>query len=275
MEYWWNRQKEIKTFSNSLENLTAFFGEAEGLRRFEENRQVSSKRNKGFNVRRRWANKGLSEEEMEQKEKEIASRRIKTRLENNGGVYTDKSKLPWCREYYLGSNLTEEEIEAIRTSTFRGFHTLDEEAKREIARKRTETRKKNGKPLCGGVSKQSVRFFEELVQEFPELHNSLFGKNQERWLRDPDNFDKYYFFDLTNLERKIIIEYDGWEWHPRTREGEWGSFMKPYQAKQYDNDRRKEYVAKHYGFDIIRYRTDFSEEEKSNFYKTLRKLLND
>ena len=41
----WQQQQSIR-FGNSLETLKIFFGEEEGLRRFEQNKKASSKRNK-------------------------------------------------------------------------------------------------------------------------------------------------------------------------------------------------------------------------------------
>lgn len=237
LEYWWDRQKNVKTFSNSLFNLISFFGEEEGVRRFEENKETSSKRNKGHSTKSRWVDKGYSNDEITILQKEMSSKRTETRLKNNNGIYNSKSALPWCKEYYLGWGLSDEEVEELRKESMVGLFKLSYSDKQAMFKKRTKTRMNSDNPLSGGVSKESVKFFEGLVKKYPKLENSLFGKRRERWLRDPEHFDRYYFYDLTNLDIGLIIEYDGWEWHPRTRSGEWNSLMKVHQSRIFHNDR--------------------------------------
>lgn len=268
----WDKQLRIKTFSNSLPNLIAYFGKEEGTRRYEVNREISKKRNTGFSNELRWEIKGLSPLEISERRRLIASKVAKARKEN--GTVGIGHTLPWCREYYTGFELPESEIEEMRLAALVGFHKLDEETYLDMVKRRTKTRI-NNPPDTSVVSKQSLSFFQELIELFPILADSKWGIGNERWLRDPDDFDKYYFYDFTNLNFNLIIEFDGATFHPRTETGEFNSFLKSSQKELYRKDIRKNIAARHFGFEILRYRTDFSKDEKTAFFSELKRKLYD
>lgn len=265
----WAAQKVIQRFSNSRENLIAFYGEKEGEKRFNANALVSSRRNRGFSTLRRWYEQGLGEEEVAELHSKSIARRVLSR-----GHVDMRQKLKWCKEYYLLRGYSDEEAEELRRQFFFGCITNDPDKRKKQAQKGSETKRKmNSPPTTVGASKVATKFFEGLIEEFPTLKGSSFGLGRELCLKDVDVPNRFYFYDFTNRERNLIIEYDGSVYHPRSKDGVFNSYLKHRQVEFYERDCRKEELAAIYGYTFLRFRDDFTPEEIERFKRELRELL--
>ena len=97
-------------------------------------------------------------------------------------------------------------------------------------------------------SKSSLKTFEDvekyLINHWKISYNDIYigdGKRKEYFLYD-EEMKQVYFYDFTIKSKKIILEYNGCYYHPKTRE---------FNPNQYDKDQRKKFVAESLGFTYI------------------------
>ena len=115
----------------------------------------------------------------------------------------------------------------------------------------------------GKGSKESLRYFEPLkewcmsVFDLEEKDICL-GISSSKELMLNDN-SKHYRYDFAIESLKIIIEYHGIAWHPKSEIDDWKSVRNSISSKdKWFQDRAKKLVAENYGY---RYLEVWSDEE--------------
>jgi len=99
---------------------------------------------------------------------------------------------------------------------------------------------KNKSYIGGNYSQQSYKIFIKLVDKL-SLTNCMFGEH-EFFIEyiDKENKKRKFFYDFTDLNNKIIIEFNGLRWHPNKNKMTTEQYTKWYHP--FDNDISKTYL---------------------------------
>lgn len=181
-----------------------------------------------------WITKGYGEQESIKKVSEIQKKNAQKRSKKS---YSDhKKKLKYSLEYWIDLGYTKEESEILRRLHLQKMLTdkkslILRHGKRkgkEIYKKKIEKFKlsyrKNyhNKKSAGYVSKESLRFFIPLYKKCRKLgierKDIYLGVNgsKEFFIRHDGIENNGRFFDFCIHPLKIVIEYNGVFWHPRS-----------------------------------------------------------
>lgn len=121
----------------------------------------------------------------------------------------------------------------------------------------------------GSVSKESLTFFETLLECVPTIKSEAIYGAEELVLEHNNGFYKY---DFTIPSLFVIIEYNGVAWHPKSENDTWVHPHKLYTAKEkFELDTKKIDFAKSKGYKVF---TVFSDDNKDNAIKHILKELN-
>lgn len=101
----------------------------------------------------------------------------------------------------------------------------------------------------GAVSNESSVFFEKILESVPTLRDeALYGK-AELSLK---NQLKTYKYDFTIPSKKLIIEYNGIAWHPKSPDADWKHPFGLFTAKEkFEYDLTKQQFAESLGYRVI------------------------
>ena len=125
-------------------------------------------------------------------------------------------------------------------------------------------------------SVESITFFDELINEIEQKINNFdyYYKNNEYYINTKG---KFYLYDFTIKELKIIIEYNGSHVHPNKKlmtNEQWNNWKNPYNKDNadisYKKDLHKIKCAKDKGFDVI---VIWDKEVKQNKRKIIDKIF--
>lgn len=226
-----------------------------------------------------WKNLGLSEEDAKEKLREWQDRRsrkrnIKKYGEKEGNRRVDEINKKWMNSLYFGK--TKEEIEKYNKSkavTVESF--IKKYGKDGIQLYSEYCKKKTRNWKCFTHSKWSDSLIQEIINKF-NLQNILCYPN-EYSLYDFDK-NKNYYYDFTDLENKIIIEFNGRTFHPNKEilnEQQWKNWKNPYSNLTadmiFDYDKKKIETAEESEFKTLVIWDNKSNIENleiiNNFYK--------
>jgi hypothetical protein len=141
----------------------------------------------------------------------------------------------------------------------------------ETRQKMKEARLRN--PQSSYASLQSQKVFKKILSQLPEIKNVFYHSNgREYFLKDGDEI---FFYDLTLLDIKFIIEYQGVAYHPKNL---YEHFRVPYKSMGtkediWNRDRRKEYLALSNGFTIKYIWSDNVENDIKCIVEELQNIL--
>lgn len=143
----------------------------------------------------------------------------------------------------------------------------NESLAKDIFISRQVTRK--NKP--GVASKASLRVFEIVEEELVNLRlvtaEEVYvgdNKRKEYFLRDTE-LGRVYFYDFTLPKVKVIIEYNGCYYHPKTKEQD---------PRKWEREQRKRHIAEQNGFTLITVWDDIPATEICNdIIKEIKKCL--
>lgn len=143
----------------------------------------------------------------------------------------------------LGRNGYRRQADARLTTILSNGLTVEQNAHK----KQKETLIKNNKTGNGGASKLSKKAFEPVLEFLKEKNIRYYFDKTEYGIKDSVT-GKYYFWDLTIPELKMVIEYQSNAWHanPLLSEQEWKNW-RPSRGKKktadeilkYDYDKAK------------------------------------
>lgn len=129
-----------------------------------------------------------------------------------------------------------------------------------------EYKSNQSKNSLSNVSKESLKFFNPLLEYILEISNNemliqntyIGKKNQQEYFLVDTELNKTYFYDLTLEPLKLIFEYNGSAFHPNKNlltDDEWKSWKTPYSDisadEKYNHDQRKLELARNNGFEIF------------------------
>lgn len=136
--------------------------------------------------------------------------------------------------------------------------------------------KKISRPTFWSI--EAVNFFEELVKDIESIHNLNFKyyyKNNEYFI---NSNGKFYLYDFTIKDLKLIIEYNGSHVHPnkdKMTNEQWNKWINPLSKENadtcYNKDKHKIDSAKNKGFDVL---IVWDNDIKKNKKETKKLLLN-
>ncbi len=206
-----------------------------------------------------------------------------TETKRSRGYKAKKESTYKCKEFWMARGYTEEEAQQIisKNSNTRSIESImrskgvtEEEAKviqqeindkcrktyfsRPDHERREITIKRTKRFSC--TSKQSIRFFDKLVELVPSLKNFtvVYGHKNEKFLWDYDDM-KIYFYDFCVMELKFIIEYNGILFHPREKDS---PFMTVQESVA--KDELKKRLANSCKYDIVYVWETENEDERLN-----------
>lgn len=129
------------------------------------------------------------------------------------------------------------------------------------------------------TSKEALTFFDRLLTciEFDEEAYWCGSLDKSEYFLFDSNSKKFYFYDFTLKNRKIIIEYHGESFHPRKEkltDNEWKTWKVPFTNEsaesKFEFDRQKNNFAKSNGFEVIEvWSSDSFEESLSKIVKLI------
>lgn len=119
---------------------------------------------------------------------------------------------------------------------------------------------KQKKLLCGYTSKESIEYFDKIVESVSELkeYDLYYGNKNEYYIND----GRIYFYDFTIPKLKLIIEYRDIGFHPNPNWDElkwnsWRSVFNKFDAdKVFSFDQEKKMIAEKKGFKVIELYSD-------------------
>lgn len=98
------------------------------------------------------------------------------------------------------------------------------------------------------ISKQSIRFFNDLINII-KINRKFYYNENEFGIKDIDG--KYYKYDFTDYDNKIIIEYNGDYWHPKRKDDpNWKNKILNCNTI-WEHDQNKKICAERKGFKIF------------------------
>jgi hypothetical protein len=246
-----------------------------------------------------WLFRGWSETEAKDKVHFYQSNNGKKRAEQMKELKESdpqkfKEQLSTTVEFYLAKGMTQEDAEKAlkdRQSTF-SKKNLIEKYGEEVGLKKLDdrntkwfktlkenndwdelTKKKvtssNG---LGKASKESLTVFNPVYEclldngfEKHDLYLGIEGSN-EWFISTRDNF---YMYDFTIRSKKIIVEYNGTNYHPREGDTEWRSLVGVTYDEALKKDKSKIMLAKDQGFKVLEIWSDETNniEKVINFIK--------
>ena len=234
--------------------------------RSDKERKAASPFSKEFYLK-----KGMTDEEAESKVHEFAKNALKNRI-NDTNI-----------EWYLKKGMTEEEAVAAlseRQKTF-SLKKCIEKYGEEEGRKRWEERQEkwlgsifgSGKIMTAGLSYKSLEILEKLQLSFPNLK----GGKHEYGLYDKKS-EKTFKYDITEHDRKKIIEFNGVYWHCKPEFFNADFFhpiLKITAKEKWEYDARKIAAAKEAGYDVLVIWEDDYEKDPDDTIKKCVQFLND
>ncbi len=123
---------------------------------------------------------------------------------------------------------------------------------------------KNRSVVFGRASKSSLKVFLPIIkflqEEYSIREEDFFigYENKNEYFIWDDNCKRIYFYDLVIMSKKIIIEFNGSFYHPKTKEED---------EVKWERDRRKIDVAKENGFVVMIVWDDISVNNNIQYIK--------
>jgi hypothetical protein len=132
-------------------------------------------------------------------------------------------------------------------------------------------------------SKSSILFFDKIINELKLNKDNILYSDFEYciYYTDQDGKNRRFFYDFTDLDNKIIIEYNGLTWHPSEEKmsiKELKLWKNPYDSNlSYEEvikkDKFKEKIAIEKGFKFIKiWDCDNEEDNIKNIIEIYKKL---
>lgn len=233
-----------------------------------------------------WTERGYSEEHAKANISEIQRKRCTSR--NKESYKNLSQKLKFSLDYWTSRGYSVEEAEILRKpyvdNCKNDLESLVKKFGKELGVQKYLNRVAKYKQsmidnlhtrrTCGYVSKESLKFFVPLYKFCRKLgmkrEDICFGIEGSREFFIKDKLFEYNtgkFYDFTIKPLKIIIEYNGTYWHPRTIE-EWRNPL-DYENALF-SDLYKEKLAKEFGMEYV---VVWSDENKQNAYDRITKLV--
>jgi very-short-patch-repair endonuclease len=255
-------------FSNSLANLQLLYGDSEGIVRYELAQKARSENGKksGFCLSH-WIDKGYSEKEA----KDILHKQSAKSQENadySNRKYVYKHSLGFWTK--LGYSLEDAEelrkpyLFATGTSIESFIHRhgdIDGAIKYNLCcKRRAATIEKNygsrsfASGYKGKASKQSLQILLPLYTKYKDAYKIYIGYGDEKewWVNDHESRKKIYFVDFCIPELKLVIEFNGIEWHPKSKDSfEKYGILKDKYLELCNNDTRKHASISNAGFELL------------------------
>lgn len=164
----------------------------------------------------KWMKDGLTEEEAKEKIRSIQSGISKRYVK---GI--SKIKNTWNKDFWINKGFSEEDakIEVLkRNPSSRLFYKTEEEwleKRKRIALSVSNFIKEKPevyKSFFGSISKEEIRFFDEIMVCIPEIQHITFLVNPKNDIRTTSKLFKFDGYIKTE-NGLILIEYDGFYWH--------------------------------------------------------------
>lgn len=228
-----SKQRKLNS-STSHEILVKKYGKELGTLKYENFKKNCSNTLEGFKLRFK-----------DEKEAEIKYKEYCTKVSSNNTF-----------EAYVEKHGEEKALQICK-SKGRIYSDLIEKYGEEEAAQIIRNRQK-GKAALTKASKSSYKYFLPLYELLTQTHDIL--KEDVCWGVGEDNEfliiknNKRYYYDFTILSLKIIIEFNGHKFHPKTPDDV--NWRNPYVPEltafqKYTEDRKKEQVAIEQGFRVI------------------------
>lgn len=171
-------------------------------------------------------------------------------------AYCEKQKINGCsKEYFIDKYGKELGLSKYNELNKNKALTLENLIKKygEIEGTKRYFKIKENTTNSSFYSKISLELFKELIKNKTEneLKNIYFG-DKEYGIYDKEN-NKYFKYDYTDIQKKIIIEFNGEKFHPKTKFDE--NFKNPYEPQLtseeiWKKDQQKKECAIKNGFTI-------------------------
>jgi len=121
-------------------------------------------------------------------------------------------------------------------------------------------------------SNSSILFFDSILNELKDLKNFVvYYKNNEFFIV---NDSSIFFYDFCIKELKLIIEYNGLAFHPKTENQNWKSIWGNFSAAEiYKKDMYKKDLAESKGFTLLTIFEDEETEKKQTIINEISKRI--